>query len=652
MLQVVSNPPAYRPDVDGLRAVAVLGVIFYHLGFAGFGGGFVGVDVFFVVSGFLITRLIRSQISTGTFTFGNFYVRRVRRLFPALMFTWIGCLVAGAALFSTQYFQRFGGALSASILSISNFYFWRESGYFDTDAVFKPLLHTWSLSVEEQFYLVWPATLSFLLFKTPKWFPLVFLVVAGTASLFFTEVWLNSDPSGAFYLAPFRVIEFAIGAVLVWAVDHQPESKLVLEPLVLAGLALILYPILAFDESTRFPGLNALIPCIGTALIIYAGTARYTGKILNNRILVGIGLISYSLYLIHWPIIVFYSYHKSLKLDDLEKAAILVLSLAAATLMFRYVEMPFRHDRHKVRSSRAFGFASFVSALLLSLVAASVWAGSGWPWRMEVARDLLSQETPSDYRKARFGGIECTILRCQLRTENTQKIYVVGDSHANAYLEGMTVHMKEHSVIFWKGAECQLFSMDYNQDGKDGKRCRWVKKMAYEEIDQSSSPVIVAQSWITTYMMGKRGRIVSSENEVAELDSMEQFVSFVIEELENTKKALQIDKLVVIGGVPRFGRRGSPFDCVDRPVFDPECLVSNEGESRLKYHKEFNDLMSQRLGKDILFLDPYSALCADGECVNFTGEFPIYSDSDHLSERGSRFVVGSFAEPLTQFLAR
>jgi peptidoglycan/LPS O-acetylase OafA/YrhL len=417
--------PRYRPDIDGLRAIAVLAVVFFHLGFPGFRGGYVGVDIFFVVSGFLITRLIRDQIAEGGFTFSGFYLRRARRLFAALAFTLTGSFVAAYFLFSPKHFQELGGSVLYVLLSISNFYFWSQSGYFDTEAVFKPLLHTWSLSVEEQFYLVWPLTLFLLIKRAPRWVAPSFIVVAGVLSFLAGSRWLQTDASGAFYLAPFRVVEFAFGAILVWLVTHQPRRNVVKEVLVVAGLAMIGYGFFTFSPEAVFPTLKSLVPVLGSTLLVYAGTARYSGLLLRNPLAVGIGLISYSLYLVHWPILVFYSYSQG-ELSRVERIAIVVLSCIAATLMYWFVEQPFRRGFRRA-TAPTYGFACALLALLLSFPAAHAWANGGWPWRFgggvatDFDVDILRLNT--------FRYLGEHVVGAYFKTDR-RKVLVVGDSHA------------------------------------------------------------------------------------------------------------------------------------------------------------------------------------------------------------------------------
>ncbi len=207
----VPNLKGYRPEIDGLRAVAVLLVIFFHYQFSIFGGGYVGVDVFFVISGYLITRLIKDQVEGGNFSITSFYVRRMRRLFPALFFTLIITTLAAFLLFSAEHLERYGQSLIYALISVSNFFFWQEAGYFDLNAIVKPLLHTWSLSVEEQFYLIWPGLLLLLFYPKKSSLALLGLAIVAVGSLYLSESFLSSDPKAAFFLMPLRAFEFCIG---------------------------------------------------------------------------------------------------------------------------------------------------------------------------------------------------------------------------------------------------------------------------------------------------------------------------------------------------------------------------------------------------------------------------------------------------------
>ena len=244
MTSVLSSAPdtarQYRPDINGLRAIAILSVLFFHLGIPGVSGGFVGVDIFFVISGFLITGIIYDEyILTGRFNFSNFYIRRVRRLFPALVFTLALTFIAGFFLLALKFFDSFSLSLISALFSVSNFYFWKTRDYFAPNAEFEPLLHTWSLSVEEQFYLLWPITLIFILKRFQKPGAVIFLVVISLISLGLNAFFKNNSEL-IFYMLPFRVFEFAIGALLVWLIKYQPFDKKRLEVLAVTTTGILI----------------------------------------------------------------------------------------------------------------------------------------------------------------------------------------------------------------------------------------------------------------------------------------------------------------------------------------------------------------------------------------------------------------------------
>jgi peptidoglycan/LPS O-acetylase OafA/YrhL len=466
----------YQSEIDGLRALAVLSVLLFHLGFAGFGGGFVGVDVFFVISGFLITRLILAEVQgKGSISFSNFYERRARRLAPALFFTFAVTFAFAVALFSPSDMQRFSGSLVHAVLSLSNFYFWTESGYFDAVATVKPLLHTWSLSVEEQFYLIWPATLAFLLLKAPKHTVPIVLVFAGLSSLALNidfhdgnsrivqavapsiSDWFSDGPATIFYLAPFRVFEFAIGASLAFLGGRKPTSRTVAELLTLLGLALILLSVMFYSEAIPFPTIFALPPCLGTALIIYfASSSKYCKLVLSHPWLVRLGLISYSLYLIHWPIIVFYTYYIKSGLSTGERLAIVAVSIIAAEMMYRWVETPFRHNSKSENklSPGGFGLACAMIALVICFVGASAWANQGWPWRYGGSDTVLAFGSIKELERERAKLLRGHRARQFSEPEAKRQILVVGDSLGDDVLISLVENLSE---------DYEVLSERYNQ---------------------------------------------------------------------------------------------------------------------------------------------------------------------------------------------
>ena len=366
----------YRPEIDGLRAIAVAAVILFHAGFALFSGGFVGVDVFFVISGFLITSIIVEELKTGRFSVLRFYERRARRILPALFTVMAACVPFAYRLLSPDDLKDFAQSLAAICLFASNILFWGESGYFDTQAELKPLLHTWSLAVEEQFYVVFPLLL-LAAWRLGRGVLLSLIGAIAVASLFISVDEVRDFPSAAFYLLPSRAWQLLVGALASFAADRWRtlDGKGSLGPISgevvgWGGMAMIILALFLFDERTPFPGLNAALPTIGTALLLLCASDRTSvGRMLAWRPLVGLGLISYSAYLWHQPL---FAFTKHALLADLPTDLAIVLcavTIVLACLSWRYIEQPFRDrsliSRGAVFALSAAGMAAFVGLGLI-----------------------------------------------------------------------------------------------------------------------------------------------------------------------------------------------------------------------------------------------------------------------------------------------
>ena len=329
----------YRREIDGLRAVAVLPVILFHAGFSVFSGGYVGVDVFFIISGYLITSILISELEEERFSIARFYERRARRILPALFVVMLACLPFAYMWMFPSQLKDFAQSLVAVVFFGSNFLFWHESGYFAADAEIKPLLHTWSLAVEEQYYIVFPI---FLLlawrFGRNKMFWSV--VVIAAISLLLAEWGWRNKPSANFYLAPTRAWELFAGSICAFlTVGRTLKSNNVLSGI---GLAAIIFAIFTFDKNTPFPSVYALVPVVGTALIILFGRqGTLVATLLSMRVFVGIGLISYSAYLWHQPLFAFARLGSLTEPSHILMAVLAVAALLLAWVTWRWVEQPF-----------------------------------------------------------------------------------------------------------------------------------------------------------------------------------------------------------------------------------------------------------------------------------------------------------------------
>ena len=489
----------YRPEIDGLRAVSILCVVFFHLGNVVVPGGYIGVDVFFVISGYLITRNIIDDMSAGKFSLPRFYTRRIRRLFPALLFTITVTFLASALWFPPDALRSEARNVIATLLSVSNIQFWRETNqYFALNAKDVPLLHTWSLSVEEQFYLVWSAGLSAI--AALRWQKLVPVVVftAGVASLVACQHRLSYDPVASFYLMPYRIFELSIGALCIWAERWSPPGQVVADLLFSLGLGAILGSAFIFTPATPFPGVRALLPCLGAAFVIFSGARARFAVLLNNRLAIGIGLVSYSLYLCHWPILVFARYIFGEPADIADRALLFALSLSVSILMYLFIEKPFRFRAAPI-STRTFsallGRCAAISApLLLLAVSAAPVRDGGWPWRLTTNQQNL-------VRLQSFGATPCLPVagKCVFGdTTGPLGLEIIGDSHAEhlvAVFQPLLLASGLSGQIYAEGACIMLAGIHNRPKGGLGKFCQEAREGALSNFSHDIVPLVIAQAW-------------------------------------------------------------------------------------------------------------------------------------------------------------
>jgi peptidoglycan/LPS O-acetylase OafA/YrhL len=444
--QLLTNPK-YRPDIDGLRGIAVLAVIGFHAFPQVFRGGFVGVDIFFVISGFLISSILFRNFEEDSFSYSEFYGRRVKRIFPSLIVVLLPCLVFGWLLLPTE-FRQLGKHIAAGAGFVSNFAFWQEAGYFDTTAANKPLLHLWSLGIEEQFYIFWPLLLGLCWRRRLNFLSITILVALASfaTNLYLTQV----NPVAAFYSPLSRFWELMIGGLLAYLVLHRPQSLPSEAKWVpFAGFLLIVVGILLLHSETPFPGWWALLPVLGSFLTIAAGPNSWlNSKVLSNRVLVSIGLISYPLYLWHWPVL--YAARRLLlyRFSGVAAAGVLlgcvVFSILLSCLTYRLIEVPIRFGRLKRKATRP--LVALMALLLLAGVVTYQTDGFGFLYSAK-AMEILDHdfktvaeksyrtrtcflESDQDFSQFR----NCT---SQTTSPPAQSVLLWGDSHAAHLYPGL-----------------------------------------------------------------------------------------------------------------------------------------------------------------------------------------------------------------------
>jgi peptidoglycan/LPS O-acetylase OafA/YrhL len=483
----------YRHEIDGLRAVAVLPVILFHAGFGIFGGGYVGVDIFFVISGYLITSIIISELEKERFSIARFYERRARRILPALFVVMLACLPFAYLWMLPSQLKAFAQSLIAVSLFLSNWLFWSEAGYFEAAAELKPLLHTWSLAVEEQYYLLFPIFM-LVLWRFGRHRVFWSIVAIAFFSLMLSEWGWRNEPDINFFFTFSRFWELLAGSICAFmTVGKTQRSSHLLSS---AGLMLIIYAILVFDGDTPFPSVYALVPVVGTALIIlFGGQETWVAKLLSMRPFVGIGLISYSAYLWHQPLFAFARLRSLTEPSQYLMGALAVAALLLAWATWRWIEQPFRRSAKPFMPMRSNVFAAsgvVGAALIVTGLAGHIW--NGFEWRLnERETQLLATATPSPLRSS-----------CQFQKNSSfsaesscvyfgedERVAVYGNSHGAELAYGIAQDLRQigQSLVQFTISGCKA---TFGREGSDHCNNFFQSRLDYLLKNKSITHVVLA----------------------------------------------------------------------------------------------------------------------------------------------------------------
>jgi peptidoglycan/LPS O-acetylase OafA/YrhL len=629
----------FRTEIGGLRAVAVISVVLFHLKVGGFQGGFVGVDVFFVISGYLITRNILGDLQAGRFSFGEFYVRRVRRIFPALIFTVVATYLVGALFCSPLMFLDLAKECTHALLSISNIQYWRESHrYFAPGSDELALLHCWSLSLEEQFYLVWPVLIA-LAWKSRRVF--VVITVAGFASFLLSVFVVKADPLAAFFLMPFRIFEFAIGAMVLPFEQRTRPGKALAEIMSTGGILCLAIGILLFDSNMPHLEVAILLPCLATAAIIWAGNTTRASRLLTSPAMVAIGGISYSLYLCHWPIIFFARFIFGEGVNAWTGViAMSAVMLAVATAMNLFIERRFIQPS-ALRSAGFLKNAAVFWSVVLALVAVThaTFLSRGFAWRLSQAQagPAYLQDFPR--------GIEDPV-------EGPVGLELVGDSLAIQYMAGLSPILKQLNIHMevLGGAGCPILDGVTLKVPRD--ECRSVRDRSLKRLGETNLPIIFAQRW-DLYNDSTIDYQFETEKNVPQ--SRESFVKLRLS-VERTFEKLIAGghRILVIGGQvdascpinrPRLLQGPLPH------LPEPPCPLTTRAEAR-QATAPFDQMLSEIRSKwpdKIELLRPVDYIC-DTDCPTVKDGIWLYFERSHFSVAGSKYIVARAAEVFRTFL--
>jgi peptidoglycan/LPS O-acetylase OafA/YrhL len=664
----------YRPDIDGLRAVAVVLVVLYHAFPSRLPGGFIGVDVFFVISGFLITHVILDDAAAGRFTFTDFYVRRCRRIFPALGVILLGTWILGFGTLVASEFANLGKHVAAGSLFSANILLWTETGYFDGPAVFKPLLHLWSLGVEEQYYLIWPILLLVLL-KRKRVAPFA-LAALLAASLALCVATTTAHPSAAFYLLPARFWELLTGAGLAFADRDRTGEPRFAGVWAALGLLSILVAAMRYGAATPYPGAAAVAPVFGTAALIYAGSRAWINRtLLSLKPVVGVGLISYPLYLWHWPLLSIFSVigdelHQSPAVTKLVRGGLVGVAFVLAFLTYRFVERPVqarvkRYSTDTAAKRRAIVVLAGALASIAVLGAATTAAG-GLVFRHRVLDPAHYAEHDDeislqffDADLARFPHCDGTYRQlpstewCYQSSAAKPDIALVGDSHARALFPGLADAV-EHAGIghVLLAARCAPLM---NVNIADEPACL--------ETNRDTVKLLAADPSIRTVVLTSRGPLYLSGTGYGTVEAgigkalqsaegvpgpaRDLFASGYIDMARALQSAGK--RVAVVIDVPELGF--APSDCVyARPFQGKHALLREPCAVRRNAVRarqaEYRSVLSDVMGADraIGAFDTANVLCDADNCyAEHDGRF-LYTDANHLGVFGSRLVGNALAD--------
>lgn len=629
----------YRRDIDGLRALAVLAVVAFHSGLSFFSGGYVGVDIFFVISGYLITSLVVKEVSDRTFSFANFYSRRVVRLAPALIITLFFVMVWGFVFYHSQAFDRLGKEIFYSSFGVVNILFAQGIDYFAKNEAYQPLIHLWSLGVEEQFYLLWPLMV---LVAYKIHIKAIFFI----GSLFFiTSLWLSIEAvedsvTKGYFLLHYRAFELLVGALLAMVLlDSRSSLRRNSVNSIMSGLGmgLIVCSVVFLDTASNFPGLNALIPCVGAALIIAFPSEGFLTKMLSSRAVVFIGLISYPLYLYHQPIISFMHYSGI----EFSASVTFIIAFTASTflawLTYRYVEKPLRNSVKSVETVTENKKNYLVIALIILLIfiatlGLAIAKSNGLEQRFKYlnpfAYELSAINSSNFHREFKRG----------MNVSNTSSSALfVGDSVLQHYVvpisDALGVPYTKVDTVTRGG--CVLLKEVNFKDKFSDISCNSLRDSLYVSR-KTYKYVVVSQFW-ESY----GDQVTNFKGDLGQPHKWSEFISGTVEHFSDLA-----DIVILIGGHPRISNSlelqpSLAASKVDYELSLKKIRVANR--TNLKKYKIFYD--SFAVEDKVIVIHPYDIFCTE-ECEIENGEWSYFSDQEHLSSVGSDFVESYLSEIL------
>lgn len=645
---------SYRKDIDGLRAIAVSGVVVFHAFPWLLSGGYIGVDVFFVISGYLITAIIVRQAQNGSFSLWGFYERRFRRIIPALTVVLVASTFAATVILPPHELRPYGKSLVSVALFGSNIQFWIDGGYFDGPAEAKPLLHTWSLAVEEQFYLIWPPIVAGLiglgrsrLLKSVVWLTIIISLLAA-------EFIVRSAPTAAFFLLPFRAWELGLGALLSIGAIPTVRHRVVAQIEAVAGLCLIGGSMMVMTDQTRFPGLSAFPACLGTALLIHAGQSgtTYVGRLLSVRPILFTGLISYSFYLWHWPVLSLGRIVANGSFSAAHAAIAVGVAYVLAAASLYYVEKPFRSGELPLLNRAHVIAGTALTAGVLGVVGLGLVATHGL-YRFassEVQTAEAATASVSAFRKAchadRALGSVGALKACTggARVESGgYDVLLWGDSHADHLMPGLAKIASEDgwSVRQVSVSGCDPLGRYLGQTNVPSACYKTFRSGLIEASKQHDlRAVVFGMRWTNKLSNFVKTAQDNGLTTTEALKAFQQAARLTIRDIHNIVG--EDVRIIVIGSLPEYDIW--PATCVARAAkLHQSLLVCENTEQRNDiWGIAADNLLSDLASEQVKVILPRNRLCSTGKCNAIENRMVLFRDDDHLTNEGSEYLAGYF----------
>ena len=646
----------YRPDIDGLRAIAVLSVVAFHAFPNWVQGGFIGVDVFFVISGFLISSLLFTSLENNTFSFFDFYQRRIKRIFPALVVTLTFCCILGwLTLFPDEY-QQLGRHIAGGAGFISNFILWKETGYFDNATDTKPLLHLWSLGIEEQFYIIWPLLL-WASWKRKLHF-LILLFIFITSSFLLNVLLIHHHAEATFYLPQSRFWELLCGSLLAWLLLYEPPivqqlkesgSQIQQDLFSILGFLLTAFTALTFSKQTVFPGVWAVLPVLGAVLIILAGPKAWLNrKILCNPLLIWFGLISFPLYLWHWPLLTFARIMEGEIPSQKRRIVIVLLSIILAWLTYKLIEKPIRSN-NKANTIKILGLILLMTGI--GGTGLYIKKHKGLNARFKNNAELIAlRQTPSptnvkllpctkllpEFKSLKFDGA------CVVSKKIMPDILFLGDSHTMQYIMAVGSQLDNHSVLAISQTSCLPFS--YDGFLKDDCKKKYLAVLSFLETNKSIKKVYVSGYW--AYLMTGGFSKTGTNWRNAKPINASDVKSFLANGKDFFTRVLHSKKeIVFLKDIPDLDFNIN--SCyIDRPLTLPSSNPRKEKcalnfASYAKRTRQYDKVINQLLSgfPQIKVYNPRPLFCNNKRCIVKDNKLSYYANGDHLNNYGAVMVI-------------